>query len=131
MGVVSPTGRSCEAFVRVVGTSTSLNARWFPLYEKYARLLKFATDVGTLPIGFVARSVELQAGAEGVVISMTPKMFAPAPLNPGCVTRIFVLTTAIVGGVHAPEVAGDEGTFAPVTPLIVINVFVSRLNANG
>ncbi len=64
-------------------------------------------------------------------MSITPKKFDPVPLKPGCVIKIFVPTTAMVGGVQNPLVVGDNGTFPDVTPLIVMNEFVATLYANG
>ncbi|WP_260434221.1 hypothetical protein [Burkholderia anthina] len=126
IGVESPNVTDWLAFVRVVGARTSVKYATLPI-AKNARLLKFATAVGTPGSGFVAVFDALHVGAAGFEMSTTPKKFAPAPLNPGCVTMIFVPITAIVGGVHAPDVAGDAGTFPAVTPEIVTNAFDTML----
>lgn len=61
-------------------------------------------------------------------MSITPTTFVE---NPGCVIRIFVETTAIVGGVHAPVVDCVVGEFPEVIPLIATNAEVAVSKQNG
>ena len=72
---------------------------------------------------------ELQAGAAGFDMSITPKKLEPTPLNPGCVIRIFVDTIVIVGGVQSPVVGCDAGTLPAATPVTVVNGVVGGSNS--
>jgi hypothetical protein len=84
-------------------------------------LLKFATLVGTPGNGRVVKFVALHTGAARLVKLIAPKT-VDVPLNPECVRIKYTPIIAIVGGTQTPEVVGDNGVFAEVTPEIVTNV---------
>jgi hypothetical protein len=116
-----PRVRTCVPAVQFVGLVVSENTRAFstayqalPLYR--ATLTGLAGRV-TKPVSVPA----LHAGAAGLLISIVPKKYPPASLNPWWVTTIVPPISAITGGIQVPEVGGEAGVLAALTPVTVMN----------